>query len=93
MTPAPTLLQPKQKEHTMTFNHAEQRKQDIEVAMYWRDYVLLPLLGFFMTVMVIIATGSVLYPLIGFVVAMVVIFTIFHYQDRASTRFMRDTTR
>lgn len=77
----------------MTFNHEEQRKQDIEVAMYWRDYVLLPLLGFFMTVMMIIATGSVLYPLIGFVVAMGIMFTAFHYQDRASTRFMKDTAR
>lgn len=49
------------------------RAREIEELTYWRDYVLLPLLGFFLTVFVIAASGSIIYPLIGYVIAMVAV--------------------
>lgn len=56
---------------------------DIEIAMYWRDYVLLPLLGFFATVFIIVQSGSILYPLIGYLVAMAIVGTILVRHHRA----------
>lgn len=61
---------------------------DIETAMYWRDYVLLPLLGFFATVFIIVQSGSILYPLIGYIVAMTIVATILVRHHQGYTTIM-----
>lgn len=55
---------------------------EIEELMYWRDYVLLPLLGFFLTSLVIIASGSIIYPLIGYVIALTIVGTVLTRQQK-----------
>jgi len=56
--------------------------EEVENLMFWRDYVVLPLLGFFLTVFVIIATGSIVYPLIGYVIALAIVGTVLGLQQR-----------